>query len=134
MVALSWVLFAGLALFWTGAAWTTAAATEWVTQALASGTAVQAARDVASLPLPEWLKFWIDPGWLQALQSAVQWAVDGAGAGLPLAAMAAGWLIPVIWIAWGLGIVLLLVAGASSHMLLRRWRPGGRGAVVAGAA
>lgn len=121
MVALSWILFTMLALSWTGAAWVAAAASEWVAQALATGTATQAARDVASLPLPEWLRLWIDPAWLQALQAGLQWAVDSAGAWLPLAGTAAGWLVPVVWAAWALGMVLLLLAAALAHMLLRRF-------------
>ncbi|MCC2633312.1 MAG: hypothetical protein K0S48_1198 [Ramlibacter sp.] len=85
MIAFSWMLFALLALFWTAAAWITAAATEWTVQALASGT------------------------------------VDAAGAWLPLAGTAAGWLVPAIWIAWGLGLLLLLLAAAVVHLLLRRF-------------
>lgn len=125
MIALSWILFALLALLWTGAAWIAAAATQWVAQALASGTATQVARDVAALPLPQWLKSWIDPAWLQALQSALQWAVDGAGSWLPLTATAAGWLVPAIWVGWGLGLAVLLLGAGAAHMLLRRF--GGRG-------
>jgi hypothetical protein len=121
MFVLTWALFGLLALFWTGAAWITAAATQWMAQALASGTAAEAARDLAALPVPEWLKFWIEPEWVQALQSALQWLVDGAGAGLPLVGTAAGWLVPAIWVAWALGLLLLLAGGAGAHMMLRRF-------------
>lgn len=125
MIALSWSLFALLALFWAGAAWIAAAATQWLAQSLASGSATQAARDVAALPLPEWLEPWIDPAWLQALRSGWQWAIDGFGAGLPLAGTAAGWLVPSIWIAWGLGMVLLVVGAVAAHLVLRRFAGGG---------
>ncbi|MGV3572382.1 MAG: hypothetical protein ACO1PB_17415 [Ramlibacter sp.] len=121
MIAFNWIVFALLALFWTGGAWVTAAATEWLAQALASGTAVQAARDLAALPLPAWLQFWIDPAWLQALQSMVRWAVEGAGAGLPFAGTAAGWLVPAVWVAWGIGCVLLLLGAVAVHVVLRRF-------------
>ena len=120
MIGLSWILFALLALFWTGAAWIITASTQWAARALASGTAAQAARDLAALPLPDWLKFWIDPAWLQALESAMQWILQGADAGLPFAGALAGWLVPAIWIAWGMGMVLLLLAAAGAHMLLQR--------------
>jgi hypothetical protein len=120
MLALSWILFALLALFWTGAAWITASATQWAAQALASGTAAQAARELAAVPLPEWLRLWIDPDWLQPFHSALQWAIDSAGAALPLAGMAAGWLVPAIWIGWGLGMLLLLLGALGAHALLRR--------------
>ncbi|QJW83583.1 hypothetical protein HK414_04050 [Ramlibacter terrae] len=61
------------------------------------------------------------PGRLQALQSLVRWAVDGAGAGLPFAGTAAGWLVPAIWIAWGLGFALLLLGAVAVHIVLRRF-------------
>lgn len=131
MIALTWTLFALLALAWTGAAWIAAAATGWVAQALASGTATQAARDLAALPVPEWLEAWADPAWLQALHSALQWAVEGVGAGLPLAGTAAGWLVPAVWIAWGLGLALLMTGAAVAHVLLRRFVPRGAAPALA---
>ena len=121
MIALGWMLFALLALLWTAGAWITAAVTGWTAQAFATGTAAQAARDITALPLPEWLKFWIDPAWLQALQTLAQGAVDAAGAWLPLAGNAAGWHVAAIWIAWGLGLLLLLLAAAVVHFLVRRF-------------
>ncbi|MDB5942599.1 MAG: hypothetical protein JWQ13_2165 [Ramlibacter sp.] len=120
MIVLSWTLFALLALFWTGAAWVTAAGTEWALQALASGAGAEAARGLATLPVPEWLKFWIEPAWIQWLQSALHGAIDGAAASLPLARAATSWLVPAIWIAWALGMLVLLVGAAGVHMLLRR--------------
>lgn len=121
MIALTWIVFAVLALLWTGSAWIASAATQWLAQALASGTAVQAARDVTALPLPAWMQVWIDPAWLHAMQSFVQWAVEGAGAGLPYAGTATGWLVPVIWVAWGIGFALLLLGAVAVHMLARRF-------------
>jgi hypothetical protein len=126
MIALTWTLFAVLAVFWTALAWIAASATAWTAQALAAGTVGQAARDLAAVPVPEWLKLWVDPAWLQAL---AQWAADAAGAGLPLAGTAAGWLVPAIWITWGAGALLLLLAAAGVHVLVRRFagdhvRPG----------
>ncbi|WP_332827675.1 hypothetical protein [Ramlibacter sp.] len=92
-----------------------------------TGTAAQAARDITALPLPEWLASWIDPAWLQALQSLAQWAVDAAGAWLALAGTAAGWLAPAIWIAWGIGLLLLLLTAAVVHFLVRRFAGNGVG-------
>lgn len=130
MIALSWILFALLALFWTAAAWIMAALLQWTTEALASGAASQAARDMGALELPAWTKACIDPDWLLALQSALQSAIDGAGAILPLANMAAAWLVPAVWLSWALGMILLLVAAIGAHVLLRRFA---RRRVLAGA-
>jgi hypothetical protein len=117
MIALTWTMVAVLTVLWTAGAWIAAAATEWAAQALAAGTVGQAARDLAAVPLPEWLKFWIDPAWLQTI---AQWIADAAGEGLPLAGTAAGWLVPAIWITWSVGVLLLLLAAAGVHLLVRR--------------
>jgi hypothetical protein len=125
MIALSWMLFALLALFFTAAAWLLAAATGWAAQALATGSAAEAARELTTLSLPAWLPPGLGAEWLQPLQALAQWALDVAGAGLPLAGTAAGWLVPAIWIAWGLGMLVLLLLGGAAHVLLRRI--GGKG-------
>ena len=95
MLALTWTLFAALAVILT--------ATQWIAQALASGTAAQATRDLAALPLPAWLESWVDPAWLQPLHAGLQWAIESTAAVLPLAGTAAGWLVPAVWVVWGLG-------------------------------
>ncbi|MBC5785741.1 hypothetical protein H8N03_22560 [Ramlibacter sp. USB13] len=121
MIALPWIVFALLAVFWTGGAWIMVALLQWVMEALASGAASQAAREVAPLQLPEWMKVWIDPDWLPALQGAVQSAIDGAGAVLPLATLAAAWLVPAVWVTWALGMIVLLATAVGAHILVRRF-------------
>jgi hypothetical protein len=122
MAGLVWTIFGLLALLWTAGAWVTAEAAEWIAQALASGTAGQAARGIAALPVPQWVRLWLDPAWLEALQSALRWVIDSAERVLPLAGPAAAWLVPVVWIGWGLGMVLLLAAAIAVHALARRTR------------
>jgi hypothetical protein len=119
------MLFALLALFWTAAAWLLAAATAWAAQALATGGAADAARELTTLALPGWLPPGLGAEWLQPLQALAQWALDATAAGLPLAGTAAGWLVPAIWIGWGLGLLVLLLLGVVAHVLLRRI--GGKG-------
>lgn len=121
MIALNWIVFALLAVFWTGGAWITATATHWLAEALASGNAAQVGRDLAAMPLPAWLQFWVDPAWLQAVQAMVRWALDGAVAGIPFAGALAGWLVPAVWVAWGVGFALLLLGALAVHLMVRRF-------------
>ena len=122
MAALPWAVFAVLALFWTGGAVLTAWLVEWMGQALASGGAVDAGREFAALPVPTWIAPWVDPALVQGAQSALVWALDAARGLLPLAGSAAGWLVPVVWVLWGLGLLALLAAAGGVHLLLRRLR------------
>jgi hypothetical protein len=120
MVMASWVVFGLLAVLWTAGAWLAVEVTQWAADALASGTAAQVARDAAALPVPDWARLWIDPAWVQALQSMLSWSMDVAGAMLPTAGTAAGWLVPAIWVVWAVGIAMLLLAAGGVHALLRR--------------
>ena len=123
MVAATWGVFALRALLWTGGAAMGAALIGWTSEAIASGTAVEASRQVASLPVPQWIALWADPAWIQAVQGALQWAVEAGRGLLPLVGEAGGWLVAMVWIAWGLGMALLFALAVAAHMLLRRFRP-----------
>lgn len=119
-LVLSTAVFALLALLWTGGAALAAWLVQWTAQALASGGAVEFGRELGALPLPQWIAVWMDPALVQAAQSALLWMLDAASGLLPLAGSAAQWLVPVVWVVWGLGLLVLLAAAGASHLLLRR--------------
>ena len=121
MIAAAWGVFAVLALLWTGGAAMGAALAGWTAEAIASGTAGEAARAMAALPVPQWIAVWADPAWIEAVQGALLWTLEAGRSLLPLLGTAAGWLVPLVWIAWGLGIALLLAAAIAAHLLLRRF-------------
>lgn len=117
----SWGFFALLALLWTGGALLVAELAQWSAQALASGTLAEAGRELATRPLPQGVAIWIDPAWADAMRSLVVWALDAGSDLLPLAGAAAGWLVPLVWIFWGLGMLLLLALAVGAHLVLRRF-------------
>lgn len=120
ILILSTAVFALLALLWTGGAALAAWLVQWTTQALASGGAFEIGRELGALPVPQWIAVWMDPALVQAAQSALTWTLDAFSGLLPLAGSAAQWLVPVVWVVWGLGLVVLLVAAGAFHLLLRR--------------
>jgi len=128
MVALTWGVFAVLALLWTGGAAMAAALAGWTAQAIADGTAAGAAREVASIPVPQWMALWMDTAFIEAVQSALLWAVESGRHALPFVGTAAGWLVPMVWIAWAIGLVVLLAVALTAHLLVRRFRPSRRAA------
>lgn len=123
MIAATWAVFAVLAMLWTGGAAMAAALAGWTAQAIADGTAAGAAREIAAIPVPPWMALWMDTAFIEALQSALVWAVEAGRHALPFMGTAAGWLVPMVWIAWGLGLALLLAAALTAHFLVRRFRP-----------
>ncbi|RYF15108.1 MAG: hypothetical protein EOO30_15755 [Comamonadaceae bacterium] len=126
MITVTWAVFAVLALLWTGGAAMAAALAGWTAQAIADGTAVGAAREIAAVPVPQWMALWMDTAFVEALQSALSWAVEAGRHALPFVGTAAGWLVPMVWIAWAIGLAFLLAAAATAHLLVRRFRPARR--------
>jgi hypothetical protein len=122
-----WLLCAFLALIWTAACWIGASLVGWLAAGLAGGTAAELAARAAKWPAPEWLGLWFDPAVLAWMQEAFAAMLVAMEQGLPLLGTAAGWLVPLIWIVWGMGAVgLLILAGCAQWIaawIQRRFEP-----------
>lgn len=119
-----WIIFGLIALVWTGGAFLASELTQWAGQALASGEAASLDKDMAQWPVPHWVSLWIDPALIQALQSFVLWAFEALRDALPLLSSTVGWLVPLIWVLWGLGLLAMFVLAFGAHLLLSRLWPG----------
>lgn len=115
-----WIVFGVMAALWTGGALLTSELAQWTAQALASGEAASLGRDVAQWPLPRWIGLWVDPAAVQAAQEMLLWAVETLDRSLPWVGSALGWLAPLVWVLWGLGLVAMLVLAGGAHLLLGR--------------
>ena len=120
MKALLWVAFVVLAGIWTGLVALTAQITDWLLAAMASGQATDLANVAGQWPVPAWLGLWVDTAWLQSLQAAWVDVVQWLGQVLPSAGGLMGWIGPLLWIGWGLVMLLLLVCAVAGHWLLGR--------------
>ena len=120
MKALVWIVFAVFAVFWTGGTVVASELTRWLARTVASGEAVEMGRAVAQWPVPDWMAWWIDPALVQAAQRAVLWMVETGSGFLPWAGTALGWLVPVIWVTWALGLLAMLLLAAGLHVLVAR--------------
>lgn len=120
MKPLIWGIFALLALCWTGLAAASVEMTEWLLARVASGQVTEAATAAGQWPVPEWLALWIDPRWVTTMQSAWLGLVQWLGQALPSASGLTGWVTPLLWTAWALGMVCLLVSAAALHWLAGR--------------
>lgn len=119
MKTLLWGITAALALLWTGLVAAAQQMVDWTLVTLMSAnTLQQAGSAVATLPpVPAWLSPWLG-GDAQALQqwasSFLQWLVTV----VPNASAVGDWVGPLLWIGWGLGILLLLIIAALVHVVL----------------
>lgn len=122
MKAIVWLVFLVLTAFWTGLVALTEQLSQWLLASMASGQVGELATLAGQWPVPAWLGFWVDSAWLTSLQEAGVGLVQWLGQVMPSAQGLMRWITPLLWLGWGLGTVLLLVAAVMGHMLLdQRW-------------
>lgn len=127
MKLLIWTAFALLAIFWTGAALISVELTEWLASTVGTNQVTDVAGSVGQWPVPAWLALWVDPAWIEAIQASWLQVMGWLGANGPAAlGSVLSWLIPLIWVAWGVVLLLMLLAATAGHFLVGRFaRPAG---------
>lgn len=118
-----WVVFFLLLGFWTGGTLLLTELTGWGAQQLLTGGAASTGAAVAQWPVPAWMSIWVDAAWIQAAQSSLTWALTTFDGALPFVGSAVGWIVPLMWVVWGLGALLLLVLAGFAHVLIGRLQP-----------
>jgi hypothetical protein len=126
MTALLWAVAALLATGWSLFIWTAASLTGWLLGAVPAGSAAQlseAVRQLPAPPVPDVLAPWLSTGWWTALQTLTADLLAWVGPWLPSTATLLGWLTPLAWTTWALGLLPLLALTWVIHWLLRRFGP-----------
>lgn len=122
MKLLIWTAFALLAIFWTGAALISVELTEWLATTVGTSQVTDVAGSVGQWPVPAWLALWVDPAWIEAIQASWLQVMGWLGASGPTAlGSVLGWLVPIIWVAWGVVLLLMLLAATAGHFLVGRF-------------
>lgn len=118
-----WIVSGVLAALWTGGAFAAAGLTQWAAQLIASGAALDMGRAVAEWPVPAWLAPWVDAAGVQAAQAFLVTALSWLRDAWPSIGSLVGWLVPLIWLVWALGLALLLLLAGVGHWLAGRMNP-----------
>ncbi len=119
-----WIVIGLIALPWTVGSWIAAGMARWLASRVAAGDLSGAGRDITPWPQPEWLPPWIDPAAIELFQ---QWMIDSLrtlDAMLPFFGSLLGWVAPLIWFGWALGLLMLAAFGALLHWLIVRGEAG----------
>ncbi|MGX5652588.1 hypothetical protein ACWKW4_20225 [Hydrogenophaga borbori] len=123
MKILLWGTFALIALLWTAGAALLAQIAQWFAGGLA-GVGETSAEAVAAIAIPPWLAPWIDSttwtAWLQSLGAAL----SSLSALLPGLEDLAAWMSPIVWAAWGVGLIGLLGLTLTGNWMISRLQPG----------
>lgn len=120
MKALLWGVTALFALVWSGLAWASVELVQWTVGLLASGQGAELGRSAVEFQVPAWMAPFIDTGLVTLLQDFVKWLIELAAGGAPLAGAAVGWLVPLVWIVWAFGLVMLLAVAGVLHLLINK--------------
>ena len=114
--ALSWVLVFSLLALWSLAAWAFHSITTWTVAnagVLAEGSGV-----TQGLRLPDWLAPWVPPELVLALDTMVAALAPAIKGLLGWAPALESGLSVAVWVAWGIGSVLLIALGFLATALI----------------
>jgi hypothetical protein len=78
---------------------------------------------MAQWPLPDWLALWMPPGVIEPLIAGISEMLGSVVTATSWIAPMLGWLLPVIWVIWGLVLALMLVLAGGAHLLFGRSKP-----------
>lgn len=120
-----WIIFSVIALLWTAGTFIAVKLTQWGTALLASGNLEALRGGVAQWPMPEGLPPWFDPTMIGILQQYALLSLEALQQAMPAMSMMMGWLVPLIWAVWGMGLLGLGVLAGGAHWLVGQFRPAG---------
>jgi len=122
MKILLWGAFALIALLWTAGAAVLAQVAEWSARSLA-GVGDVSTETITAIAVPQWLTPWIDAttwtAWLQSIDTAL----SSLSTLLPGLGELAAWVTPIVWVTWGVGVIVLMALALTGSWMISRLRP-----------
>ncbi len=121
MKPLVWGIVALLAVLWSAGIAVLASASGWL--ARSADQAAGSVKDLSGLTLPPWVEAWLDPTWREALVALATWSQEVLAWVTPWIGPVLEWVAPLLWVFWGIGMVLLLLLAVGGQFLIGRMRP-----------
>ena len=124
MKMIVWIVAVLLASLWTLTAVALSSLAGWL--AANAGDVASRAGEFSAWPPLEWLSLLFGPEFLPWLRSFVTGLMTWGSAAQPAAGSLLGWLEPVIWVFWALGLACLLALAGGAHFAIGRASAGAR--------
>lgn len=115
-----WVVLAALLALWTGFAAMSAGLVAWLLSPVAEGQISSAAQALGQWPIPAWLSPWVDRALVADMQVTWLAAVQWLSTLMPSASSLTGWIVPLVWVLWGVVSLAMVVAALVAHWFLAR--------------
>jgi hypothetical protein len=116
-----WIAFALIAALWTGTVFVSAELTGWLATTVASGQAGDVLTNAGQWPVPAWLGLFVDAAWIEGIQAAWVDVMGWFGQSGPALGGVVSWLVPLMWIVWGVVMLIMLAATVACHFLLSKF-------------
>ena len=91
---------------------------DWIAQTFGPTLPIDLGSVLSTVPVPPWLAVWIDPAWIQSIQSGLVSFIETMKQTVPYFASAIGWIGPQLWAILGLGTLVLLSLAIAGHLLV----------------
>jgi hypothetical protein len=120
MKVLLWGGVAFLSVLWTGGAALLSQAVVWSSRRMSEGPALTLEAAASSFMIPVWVTSWFDPIALNMVLQTAQGFLGNFFSVLPTMGMVLAWLVPAIWMTWGVGMLILLGTVLLGTVILQR--------------
>ncbi|UOD50105.1 hypothetical protein [Orrella daihaiensis] len=121
MKVLIWGVFVLAVLVWTGFAALVAQAIAWSSDRLSTGAVGALEMATNQIVIPGWASAWLAPSDWATVFMFVQSAIDNAAATVPLLTSVLGWIAPLVWVVWALGLAGLFALLIMGTLLIKRF-------------
>lgn len=118
MKTIIWSLFILVLAVWTGTMLLAAHMVDWMAQSFGNAPPADLGALLETVPMPPALTPWVDPALLASLQRTVGEVFTALSASLPYFSSMMSWLVPIIWVVWGIGALFLLIPAVVGHWLV----------------
>jgi hypothetical protein len=122
MKAIIWCIFILAVLLWTGASVLVVNVIEWSAKQLSTGSPALLETAASNIAIPIWMSPWLDPSTWAMIFMSIQGFLSSAASAVPFLGSMLGWLAPLVWVLWGLGVLALLALAIVGTLLLKRYR------------
>ena len=121
MKILVWSVFVFAVLLWTGVAVIAAEAIQWASQRLSANAPALLESAAGNIVIPPVISPLLEPAAWATLFQSVQSVLASAATAVPLIGSIFGWLVPLVWVVWGLGSAALLALAIGVIFLINRY-------------
>lgn len=113
-----WFAFALIAGLWSGTVLISAELTKWLAASVSRAKPGELITNAGDWPAPAWLSMWISPALVESFQAPWVQVLGWLGQTGPSLEGVVNWLIPLIWVIWGVVMLIGLLVALAGHFLI----------------